>query len=251
MENNIGNIGFPEPEISIRDPFEKFKRDFGNLEFRISFGTALPFVAVLAMFVMSYFDDSSYLAGLNEGTRIIIYVSVFLTQWPIFGLVYLATYLEKTFTKGIGLVKIRGVDFAWGMATLLVLGGVGAGLSYLFAQIGMPVAGDLQMLLPQELTGKILWFFVSFTAGFCEETLFRGYLMTRIRLLGKFKSWTVPVIISALAFGLPHAYQDLGGMLMISCLGVIFSVVYIRTKTLWPCIIAHFLLDFVNIFFPQ
>ncbi|HDL02142.1 MAG TPA: CPBP family intramembrane metalloprotease, partial [candidate division Zixibacteria bacterium] len=33
-------------------------------------------------------------------------------------------------------------------------------------------------------------------------------------------------------------------------LGAIFAVSFIRYKTIWPAIIAHFFLDFLNLFVP-
>ncbi len=119
------------------------------------------------------------------------------------------------------------------------------------AQIGFVMPGEVSMFLPQELFGKLMWVLMSFTAGYCEEAVFRGYLMTRIRLLGKFNSWTIPVIVSSVLFGIPHLYQGFAGVVVITILGAIFSISYIRYRTIWPAIIAHFFLDFLNLFIPQ
>ncbi|HWR82135.1 MAG TPA: CPBP family intramembrane glutamic endopeptidase, partial [Candidatus Deferrimicrobium sp.] len=88
-------------------------------------------------------------------------------------------------------------------------------------------------------------------AGVCEETAFRGYLMTRLRLLGRFRSWAIPTVISAVAFGICHAYQGLPGFIVITAYGVMLSILYIRTGSLWPPIIAHFFQDFAALFVPQ
>ncbi len=74
--------------------------------------------------------------------------------------------------------------------------------------------------------------------------------MTRIRLYGKLKSWVVPVVLASLAFGSGHAYQGLGGLIMITVYGAMFAGLYLYSKSLWPPVIAHFFQDFSALFFP-
>jgi membrane protease YdiL (CAAX protease family) len=113
------------------------------------------------------------------------------------------------------------------------------------------MSGEIQFLIPEDATGRVVWVLVSFTAGFCEEVGFRGYLMTRLRLVGRFQSWLVPTIVSALIFGACHAYQGWPGFIILSVYGAMFSLLYIRTGSLWPCVIAHSLQDLGALFFPQ
>ena len=98
--------------------------------------------------------------------------------------------------------------------------------------------GELAFLIPTDPVGRVVWVMVSFTAGFCEEIGFRGYLMTRLRIVGKMKSWVIPAIVSSLVFGICHAYQGIPGLILLSVYGGLFAVLYIRTGRLWPCIIA-------------
>ena len=114
------------------------------------------------------------------------------------------------------------------------------GVAWFLGQIGLPMPGEISLLIPQDTIGRLVWVAVSITAGICEETAFRGYLMTRLRILGKFKTWVIPTIISAVAFGACHAYQGWPGFIIISIYGAMFSLLYIRTRSIWPCIIAHF-----------
>ena len=84
-----------------------------------------------------------------------------------------------------------------------------------------------------------------FAAGFGEEVLYRGFLMDRLeRLSGhRGRPWAV-LVIQALLFGLPHAYQGMGGMLVTACVGLLFG--YIRNRmggNLWAVIIAHAAVD--------
>jgi hypothetical protein len=61
----------------------------------------------------------------------------------------------------------------------------------------------------------------------------------------------MPVVVSSLTFGILHAYQSLPGAIILSVYGLMFALLYIRTRSLWPCIIAHFFHDFTALFIPQ
>lgn len=188
-----------------------------------------------------YQDPSELLKNMTPFLLLLTLVSTIAFQWIIYGFNYLAIYFEGTGLAGIGLGRLRKIDFAWAVAfwaaALLIL----SGIEVLMAQIGMPVDGELGYLIPKDTSGKIVWVLVSLTAGFCEEVGFRGYLMTRLRLLGKFNSWIIPVIVSALLFGASHSYQGFSNVIVLTIYGAMFSLLYIKTRSLWPCVIAHFL----------
>lgn len=244
---------YTAPSANLSDPFTRFKIESGNSRFKTHWLTYVSTVILLLFVGQGLMGDQTHLLKSLEGNetmKILVYVFTIIFQWIICGVILLAVKMEQTGVNGIGLVKLRGIDFAWGVALLLMLFVVGLLSSLVLTALGMPPKGEVQFLLPTEWPGRILWVLVSFTAGFCEEVLFRGYIMTRIRLAGRFKSWVVPTLISALAFGFPHIYQGVPGFLTITVLGVLFSIVYIRTGSLWPCIIAHFFLDFVAIIIP-
>lgn len=231
--------------------FENFKELFSNLNFKFSNMTYVSFALILLFSLQGFFGDSSDMfTNMNEMTRVLVYLSTIILLWILYGVIYFAVIKESTTVHSIGIVKLRVLDFARGIAILLTLFLVASIASLFMAQLGFVMPSEVEMFLPQELFGKLLWVFMSFTAGFCEEAVFRGYLMTRIRLLGKFDSWTIPVILSSILFGIPHLYQGFAGMVVITLLGAIFAISYIRYRTIWPAIIAHFFLDFLNLFIP-
>jgi len=151
---------------------------------------------------------------------------------------------------GIGFRRLRLLDFFWALAFLLASNLLLSLLALLLAQFGLEIPGELELILPKNNTERIFWVLLSFTAGFCEEAAFRGYLLTRIKLFGKTRGWLLPVIISSLAFGSGHAYQGLGGFILLSIYGAMFALLFLRTGSLWPPIIAHFFQDFSALFFP-
>lgn len=86
-----------------------------------------------------------------------------------------------------------------------------------------------------------------FAAGFGEEVLYRGFLMDRLeRLAGlRNRAWLV-LVIQALLFGLPHAYQGMGGMVVTAMVGLLLG--WIRNRqggNLWAAIVAHAAVDTV------
>lgn len=237
------------------DHLSSFKKRWGNLDFRRSQMTYLTlfFLSILypAMLVGFSDDPATVLGSLNQGALMVMLVVTILVQWFVFFLIYITTYREQTGLVGLGFKRIRALDFAWAGAFLLAAGAIMAGLSWFLAQIGLPMPGEVSLLIPTDNAGRMVWVVVSATAGVCEETAFRGYIMTRLRLVGKLKSWAIPVAVSAIAFGACHSYQGLPGFIVITIYGLMLSLLYIRTGTIWPAVIAHFFQDFLALFIPQ
>ena len=76
-----------------------------------------------------------------------------------------------------------------------------------------------------------------------EEVVVVGYLLTRLRGLG-LRTWHA-VAASALLRGSYHLYQGIGGFVGNAVMGVVFALFFLRTKRLWPLIVAHTVLDVV------
>jgi membrane protease YdiL (CAAX protease family) len=239
----------------LSDPFSRFKFNSGNGDFKQGFFTYVNLFILLIVYpgfsLVGVGNTSNLLANIDQAVLAFLLISTILMQWVIFLINFVGTFTEKTGLAGLQLVRIRGVDFAWAFSFLLVSNLILAGLAWFLAQVGLPMPGEIAFLVPKDSFGRVLWVLVSFTAGFCEEVAFRGYLMTRLRLLGKFKSWIIPTIVSTLVFGICHAYQGLPGFIVISVYGLMFSLMYIKTGRLWPCIIAHFFQDFSALFIPH
>ncbi len=78
-----------------------------------------------------------------------------------------------------------------------------------------------------------------------EETIFRGYLMARLQVATK--STTVAVLLSAVIFALGHGYEGSLGVATVGVMGLIFSLLYLWTKSLVTPTVLHFLQDFIAI----
>lgn len=77
----------------------------------------------------------------------------------------------------------------------------------------------------------MLIFKTMFAAGLCEEIIFRGTVLQRLRLLfGWSRSATVAsVILTAAIFSSFHWYQGPSGLLLTAILGLVDSLVYVCT----------------------
>ena len=98
--------------------------------------------------------------------------------------------------------------------------------------------------------------------GVWEEVSFRGVITTLNER--KYSKFTVLIIVSIL-FGLFHFTNLLSGQALVptilqvfyaSTLGMAFGYMVIKTNSLWPGIIAHYLIDsvgqlFLNTTFPD
>lgn len=139
----------------------------------------------------------------------------------------------------------------------LVLGGlvvcyaIAGVTSFLLAQIGL--APDVTRLdfIKGNVPALMFMLAVSWsTAAFGEEIVFRGFLLNRAAGLDvAIQDWVLYVIAGqALLFGLAHAYQGLGGIIVTGILGLALGVLtYVAQGNLWPAIIVHGLINTVSL----
>ena len=92
--------------------------------------------------------------------------------------------------------------------------------------------------------------------GFLEEVIFRGFLF---KALCKDNLKTA-VIISSVTFGFGHIINLLNGaeffgtLLQIfyaTAIGFLFTIIFHKTKSLWPCIITHSAVNSLSVFYSE
>lgn len=83
---------------------------------------------------------------------------------------------------------------------------------------------------------------VAMTIGIYEELIFRGFLMTRLRLITG--SWALSVVLSTAIFVSLHAADQVPiALMLIGLLSIVFSLVTVWRKSIIPAIVGHFLFD--------
>lgn len=78
--------------------------------------------------------------------------------------------------------------------------------------------------------------------AFVEEFLFRGVILSNLRPFGA----TTAVVGSALLFGAMH--QNAEQFFYATVAGLVLGYIYVKTASLWPCIIVHFVNNFMSVF---
>ena len=100
--------------------------------------------------------------------------------------------------------------------------------------------GHLERMLPAT-PNELSWFMrLAVTAGICEELLYRGYLLW---YLTHWMGLVQAGAISALLFGIGHAYQGLRGAITTGLVGAFMVGVYALSGSLYPAMVIHALMD--------
>lgn len=90
-----------------------------------------------------------------------------------------------------------------------------------------------------------LAFVLVVVVAIAEETIFRGYLMLRIRNV----TGSVPlaVVASSLIFAIGHGYEGAAGLVAVGVIGFMLALVYVWRGSLVAPMTMHFLQDFIGI----
>jgi uncharacterized protein len=95
-------------------------------------------------------------------------------------------------------------------------------------------------LLPHTCAERWRFHAVSFTAGVCEETLFRGFL------LWYFAVWVgvwPAAVLSSIVFGLGHTYLGVRQIPNTALIGMAMATLAILSGSLWPAMLLHAAID--------
>ena len=87
----------------------------------------------------------------------------------------------------------------------------------------------------------LLFFTTAIVPAFAEEFLFRGLILSNLLPYGR----TTAVFASALLFGVMH--QNIEQLFYATVAGLVLGFVYVKTRSLWCCILLHFVNNFVSV----
>jgi membrane protease YdiL (CAAX protease family) len=180
-----------------------------------------------------------------------LFLPTIIIQWLIFLAVGLGVYRENSSFRSIGFARPKLSDV--GKAVLFLLGSnlILAGLQLLLESAGMGISRDVDILVGKARESAWWWLAISITAAICEETVFRGYIITRVRGIFRHGGWLIPTLMSSFSFATGHTYQGTAGLIILFAYGLMFCALFLYTKSLWPGILAHFIQDFSAIFIYQ
>lgn len=87
----------------------------------------------------------------------------------------------------------------------------------------------------------LMVFTTAVVPAFVEEFLFRGMVLSNLLPYGR----TTAVLASAFLFGLMH--QNVGQLFYATAAGLVLGFVYVRTRSLWVCVLIHFVNNFTSV----
>jgi len=140
-----------------------------------------------------------------------------------------------------------GASFGWGFAIAFVLGSI-----LQVVLVRRSATAREKMLRPFKRLAFILpvtqqeraWFaLVSVTAGICEETLYRGFLIRYLANDPWHAGLWIAVAIASISFGLAHGYQGLSGIIGTTLLGAVMAVLFLASGSLWLPMALHAIID--------
>jgi membrane protease YdiL (CAAX protease family) len=118
-------------------------------------------------------------------------------------------------------------------------------LAWLLHALGLHGAGTPPAFLQPRGAGElVLATVLALVVACAEETIFRGYLLLRLREL---VSTPAAVAISTAVFAAGHTYEGVTGVIAVAALGTIFSLVLLWRKSLVAPIAMHFIQDFLGL----
>jgi membrane protease YdiL (CAAX protease family) len=180
---------------------------------------------------------NAHIPGLSS--QLSSYLTIFAAEWLLVLLIWLALR-RRGLTIG-GLVSgrwdtlgrfLRDLGLAVGFVAAVIA--IEQGLSFL---LHADSDTGLGRIMPKTALQLAVYLMVAATGGFCEELIFRGYLMQQ------FSAWTgsraAGVISQGILFGLGHAYYGWKLMFIIMLHGSLLGLLTYWRKSLRPAMLAH------------
>jgi membrane protease YdiL (CAAX protease family) len=200
-------------------------------------------VALLAFLgLWAYFgrENAIRMRAQPAPNHLLMYFRTIFVEWTVCG--YILWGIRK---RGISVKELVGPRWSKGKESLTDFGIAAAfevaSITVLaFVSLALRTGSNAQNVRFMTPVGPFeigVWILLSFTAGICEETIFRGYLQKQ------FIGWTgnaaVGILISAICFGTVHIYQGYKQAVSIGLLGAMLGVVALLRRSLKPGMIAH------------
>jgi membrane protease YdiL (CAAX protease family) len=193
------------------------------------------------------FFSAGQLRVANHPNRTALYLSTVIWEWLLTGYVLWGVRRHGTSLNEVTGAKWKsffdfardfGIAVSFWFVALMVLGATAVALHF------RGTKESVGFLAPRGFAQIALWIVVCVTAGFCEETIFRGYLQKQ------FIAWSgsasAGVVVSALVFGACHIYQGLKPAIVITVYGLLFGILAQWRKSLRPGMMTHALHDTVS-----
>ena len=145
-------------------------------------------------------------------------------------------------------LRRQGIEKAilWGFLTVVVAFAITMtiGLIYLFfIKIDPNTLSNIPDL--QQLFSVPSLYVLVIIQPFCEEFFFRGFLLEKIT---KISNPMIAVVVTSILFGISHlTYTYMYTAVIAVVLGVLFSLIVLKTKNLYSAIFAHTVINIASL----
>ncbi|GHT23506.1 hypothetical protein FACS189430_06880 [Bacteroidia bacterium] len=181
--------------------------------------------------------------------------------WGVALAVFIMCFIAGISLEDIGFRPIS-FDNGWLAVTALVLWGLA--VAFFLYQTILPLASAKQRaeakkaiaatdetmarILPRSKKQKWIFSFLAFSAGTCEEILYRGFFVFLLQAIFPDIPLYLIVLISTVIFGIGHFYQGVQGVIKTGVMGALLMCLFLATDSLIPVMALHFLMDFSSTF---
>ncbi len=191
----------------------------------------------------------------STATKKRIYISGSLTLFILALLLILVWMIYKRSFSGLGFtLPVEDNEWIWWLSAFILLYIVDVTRSLLMAKdLRQSIRRwkDRTPFTPTKWQEIPLYLVMCVSAGICEEIIYRGFLITYFlqvfRGTGNPELWALS--IPAILFAGGHYYQGARAVLKIFVLSVLFGLIFLRSGSLLPVMILHFLIDAAGGFF--
>lgn len=203
--------------------------------------TLMAIIMVIALLVVYLFDQFEFFHYTNKEHSILLYQSIYKS---LLGLLFVFLMLRLGYR--FYCFKLSRNDFLY-----LVVPGI------VIAINNFPISAYLNNRYVFTDTSFAIFLVVLFTfsTALLEEVIFRSVILTSILQMMKptKKNIFIAIVISSSFFGLMHLINLVDGGAVIPTLqqvgysflmGCLWAVVFIRTQSVWPSVLLHFLYNF-------
>jgi membrane protease YdiL (CAAX protease family) len=176
-----------------------------------------------------------------------LYRNTFISHWTLF-FIFIALWANSARPwSAIGISLEPDLWFAVGIA-LTVIGIAALIMQNRKVQAATPEElaklrkslDCVSIMIPQNGNELARFYGLSVTAGIVEEILWRGFL---IWYLSQFMPVWAAALISAIGFGLAHAYQGFRQVPQITVVGAALAGLYLVSGSVWLPIVLHIAVD--------
>ena len=137
-------------------------------------------------------------------------------------------------SRGLGSFKLR--HLGWGVLVYLLMLVASSVSGFLLGSAGLPSLRSLQPMIKGYGFAALFGLFL--TGTFLEEVFYRGYLIERMAILTRHR-W-IAAFVSWLLFTLVHLkFFGLGPTIDTSVISAALVLLYLKEKSIWPCIVVH------------